>query len=68
MGLCILDWGSTPESIRTIIEEKLQTFWWGPEYTSSLVPGAIFMSLATVMVVGSMGISLLQLFLRLWWN
>ena len=68
MGLCILDWGSTPESIRAIIEEKLQSFWWGPEYTSSLVPGAIFMSLATVMVVGSMGISLLQLFVRLWWN
>jgi hypothetical protein len=65
MGLCILDWGSTPESIRTLIEQKFENIWLGPDYTSSLVPGAIFMGLGTVMIVGSMGISLMQLILRL---
>lgn len=68
MGLCILEWGTVPESVRASVEEKLQNAWWGAGYTGSMVPGAVLMGLATVLVVGSMVFSLMQLVYRFGWH
>lgn len=59
-GVCVIDWGSTPESLRGLLEERLDALMSG-EDCGSRVPGMVHFLAAGALITVSLGLSLLQL-------
>lgn len=59
-GVCVIDWGTTPEPLRRSLEARLDSLL-AAEHGGSPLPGVIHFLAAGALIMGSLAVSILQL-------